>query len=80
MRRLTACVLVVLAAAHSTLAGQVTVIDMIPNSLSGETARDSEPNLSVNPARPEQVVASAFTPDPLGGSNLPLFVSNDGGF
>jgi len=77
---LTACVLVVLAAAHSTLAGQVTVIDMIPNSLSGETARDSEPNLSVNPARPEQVVASAFTPDPLGGSNLPLFVSNDGGF
>ena len=42
----------------------VTVINMIPNSLSGETNRDSEPNVSVNPANPLQIAASAFTPDP----------------
>ena len=60
-------------------AQQVTLVNMIPNSLSGETSRDAEPNLSVNPANPKQIVGSAFTPDPLGTSNLPLFVSTDGG-
>src|SRR6266404_1833668 len=60
-------------------AQQVTLVNMIPNSLSGETNRDAEPNLAVNPNKPNQVLGSAFTPDPMGSSNLPLFVSTDGG-
>jgi hypothetical protein len=56
-----------------------TVVNMIPNSLSGETNQDSEPNLAVNPANPLQIVASAFTPDPMGGPNAPIYVSSDGG-
>jgi hypothetical protein len=63
----------------SALAQQVTLINMIPNSLSGETNRDAEPNLAVNPANPNQIVASAFTPDPMGSSSLPLFISTNGG-
>ncbi len=67
------------ALTQPALAQQVTLVNMIPNSLSGETNRDAEPNLSVNPANPKQIVGSAFTPDPSGTSNLPLFVSTDGG-
>ena len=57
----------------------VNVINMIPNSLSGETNRDSEPNVSVNPANPQQIAASAFTPDPASSGTGPIFVSTDGG-
>src|SRR5215471_11402757 len=57
----------------------VTVINMIPNSLSGETNRDSEPNVSVNPANPLQIAASAFTPDPAASGTGPIFISTDGG-
>src|SRR5882724_813349 len=61
-------------------AQQVTVVNMIPNSLSGETNRDAEPNLSVNPAKPNEIVGSAFTPDLIGATNnIPLFISTDGG-
>jgi hypothetical protein len=52
---------------------------MIPNAQSGETNQDSEPNIAVNPTNPLQIVGSAFTPDPMGGSNAPIYVSNDGG-
>ena len=58
---------------------QVTVIDMIPNSLSNETTRDSEPSVAVNPSNPSEITASAFTPDPLSSGNGPLFISTDGG-
>ncbi|HSS52382.1 MAG TPA: hypothetical protein VLX28_25850 [Thermoanaerobaculia bacterium] len=58
---------------------QVQVVNMIPNSLSGETNRDSEPNVAVNPANPSQIAATAFTPDPLNSGNGPIFVSTDGG-
>ena len=44
---------------------------MIPQSMSNETNQDSEPNLAVNPANPLQIAGSAFTPDPMGGSNCP---------
>ena len=57
----------------------VTVVNMIPNVFSQEANQDSEPNLAVDPANPMRMVGSAFTPDPLGGPNAPIFVSVDGG-
>ena len=57
----------------------ITVTNIIPQSLSGETNQDSEPNLAVNPANPKLIVATAFTPDPMGGPNAPIYVSTDGG-
>ena len=60
-------------------AQQVTVVNMIPISLSNETNRDSEPNVAVNPVNPQLIAASAFTPDPAGSGNGPIFVSTDGG-
>ncbi|MFL6194360.1 MAG: hypothetical protein ACJ75H_09335, partial [Thermoanaerobaculia bacterium] len=58
---------------------QVKVINMVPNSRSGETQQDSEPNVAVNPANPQQIAGSAFTPDPFGGPNAPIYVSTDTG-
>lgn len=57
----------------------ILVVNMIPLSLSGETEQDSEPFLAVNPSNPLQIVGSAFTPDPFGGTFAPIFVSGDGG-
>lgn len=57
----------------------VLVVNMIPRSLSGEANNDSEPNLSVNPANTLQMAASAFTPNPMGSGDAPIFVSSDGG-
>lgn len=59
--------------------GDVFLINMIPKSLSAESNQDSEPHLSVNPTNPKQIVATAFTPDPGGGANAPIFVSGDNG-
>src|ERR1044071_2528694 len=57
----------------------VFLINMIPRALSGETHQDSEPHLTVNPSNPKQIVATAFTPDPGGGVNAPIFLSVDNG-
>ncbi len=57
----------------------IKVINIVPQSLSGETNQDSEPNIAVNPANPLQIAASAFTPAPMGGANAPIYVSTDGG-
>ena len=57
----------------------VVVVNMIPNSLSGETNQDSEPTITVSPANPLHIAASAFTPDPAGGSVAPIYISTDGG-
>ncbi|MEZ5287453.1 MAG: hypothetical protein R2712_22170 [Vicinamibacterales bacterium] len=57
----------------------ITVVNIIPNALSGETNQDSEPNIAVNPANANQIAISAFTPDPMGGANAPVFVSTNGG-
>ena len=57
----------------------ITVVNIVPQSLSCENNQDSEPNLAVNPANPKEIVASAFTPDPMGGPNAPLYLSTDGG-
>lgn len=57
----------------------ITVVNITPHSLSGDTNQDSEPNIAVNPANPKQIVATAFTPDPMGGPNAPIYLSTDGG-
>src|SRR5579859_7988987 len=57
----------------------VLVVNMIPRSLSGESNQDSEPTIAVNPVNPLQLVGSAFTPDPTGGGQAPIYVSADGG-
>jgi hypothetical protein len=57
----------------------IRVVNMIPPSLSGESGQDSEPNLAVNPEKPTDMVATAFTPAPLGGLLAPIYVSTDAG-
>src|SRR2546428_2432692 len=59
--------------------GSVFLIDMIPKSISDESAQDSEPHLTVNPANPKQIVGTAFTPDPAGGAMAPIYISSDAG-
>jgi len=59
--------------------GQVQVVNMVPASNSGETQRDSEPSVTVNPANPLSIAASAFTPDPGGTLTGVLYFSTDGG-
>lgn len=68
-------------AASNGVAAQVTLVNMIPNFMSGETNQDSEPNLAVNPANASQIAGSAFTPSQgFCGKNLaPIFVSSNGG-
>lgn len=58
---------------------QVRVVNMIPNARSNETVQDAEPNIAVNPSNPQQIAASAFTPNPTGGANAPIYVSTNGG-
>src|SRR2546430_8830724 len=65
--------------AASKAATKVLVVNMIPRALSGESHQDSEPTISVNPANPQQIAGSAFTPDPAGGNLAPIFISVDGG-
>jgi hypothetical protein len=60
-------------------AGQIQVVNMIPNSMSDESNRDSEPYLAVNPANIDLIAATAFLVTPSGSSNGPLLVSTDGG-
>jgi hypothetical protein len=58
---------------------KISIVNMIPKSLSGESNQDSEPNLAVNPNNPLQIAATAFTPNPTGGTLAPIFISSDGG-
>src|SRR5947207_5807665 len=55
------------------------LVNMIPRSLSGETAQDSEPHLTVNPANPNMIVGTAFSPNPGGGALAPVYKSLNGG-
>jgi len=58
----------------------VRIVNMTPHEHSEETHRDGEPNLAVNPANPQQMAASALTPDLWGeGLYAPIYVSIDGG-
>ncbi|MEU6665185.1 hypothetical protein [Streptomyces sp. NPDC046727] len=55
------------------------VVNITPVALSGDRTQDAEPSLAVNPEHPELIVATAFTPDPMGGPLAPVYVSTDGG-
>jgi hypothetical protein len=57
----------------------VTVVNMIPFTLSAEINQDSEPFLAVHPGNHDVMAASAFTPNPANFGNAPIFVSEDGG-
>src|SRR5215831_16432982 len=61
------------------MAGTLLLVNMIPKSLSGEEEQDSEPMLTVNPNNPQQLVGTAFTPNPMGGNLAPVYISADGG-
>ena len=67
-----------LACSHVT-AQQVRLVNVIPNGMSGENGRDSEPSIAVNPHNPLQIAISAFTRDPGASADAPLFLSTDGG-
>src|SRR5271167_1466899 len=58
---------------------RVRLVNMIPKSLSGETNQDSEPQITIDPENPHTIIGTAFTPDPGGGPNGPLYSSVDGG-
>jgi hypothetical protein len=60
-------------------AGTLLLVNMVPRALSGEENQDSEPHLTVCPDNPNQIVGTAFTPDPGGGANAPIYISMDGG-
>src|SRR5262245_1884251 len=61
------------------------VVDIIPQSESGETGQNSEPSIALNPANPMQLFAGSFdrllpTPDTNGQVNqTPFFLSADAG-
>jgi hypothetical protein len=66
-------------AAAPCQAAPVEVIDMIPQAMSDESNRDSEPFLAVDPANPQHFAATAFMRTPMGSPNGPLLVSTDNG-
>lgn len=80
-RAILAVTLLLIASAS---AAQVTVVNMVPPSRSGEYNHDSEPTLTINPRNPMQFAASAFTWDnltggPMLGALAPIWISTDGG-
>jgi FG-GAP-like repeat len=51
----------------------LSIVDIIPNSDSGETSQNSEPSLGVDPLDPNQMVAGVF------GAGTPYFKTTTGG-
>ena len=63
---------------------QSRLVNMVPNSRSGETNQDAEPTITVDPNHANRLAGSAFTWDNLTGGPMvtataPIYVSNDGG-
>ncbi len=58
---------------------QIRVVNMVPLLQSNQTRDDNETNIAVNPANRLQIAGTAFTPDPMGGANAPIYISTDGG-
>src|SRR5580700_3321995 len=82
-RNLVAWLVLPLVAVFADIASaqQVQLVDVIPALYSNETRNDSEPNVTVNPANPDQIVVSAFTPCPamISTTQAPIYFSLDGG-
>ena len=57
----------------------IRVVNVIPKFLSDETYQDSEPNIAVNPAHPNEIAITTLTPDPLGSESTAVFISTDFG-
>ena len=55
------------------------VVNVMPMTLSNETAADTEASIAVDPTNPLNIALSAFTPDPASSGFAPIFVSTDGG-
>jgi hypothetical protein len=65
---------------NAAAAQTVRVVNMIPATLATETWQDSEPDVTVNPNDPLQIVGSAFTINPTGSlTTAPIYCSSDGG-
>jgi hypothetical protein len=81
MLTISVCVVVLSARAQpgAPPCPSVTIVDIIPESLSGESNMNCEPNLTVNPPDPSQIAASARLPEPMGRKLSVVFVSDDGG-
>lgn len=70
--------------AATTASAQVRLVNMVPNSRSGETNQDAEPTITVDPLDFNRMAGSAFTWDNLDASPMvtataPIFVSTDRG-
>jgi hypothetical protein len=77
---------ILLALAGTTLPGfaQTRLVNMVPNSRSGETNQDAEPTITVDPNNFQHMAGSAFTSDnlaqnPMVTDTAPIYVSTDGG-
>lgn len=58
----------------------IDVVNMIPATLSTEENQDSEPDITFNPNDPNEIIATAFTPNPSGATaTAPIYISSDGG-
>jgi hypothetical protein len=55
------------------------IVNVIPADHSNETNTDSEPNITVNPQNPREIIITTFTPPDAGNPNGPLFFTLDGG-
>lgn len=77
-------VLLLVLACSALSAAQDRLVNMVPNSRSGETNQDAEPTITVDPNNANRLAGSAFTWDNLTGAAMvtataPIYVSTDGG-
>src|SRR5437588_488158 len=77
-------VLIVLAGLALPSLAQNRLVNMVPNSRSGETNQDAEPTITVDPNNVHHMAGSAFTWDnltesPMVTATAPIYVSSDGG-
>jgi hypothetical protein len=71
-------------ASTAPLHAQVSLVNMIPQTRSGDTNQDAEPTIAINPANKMQLVGTAFTWDNLAGTPMvgtvaPIYVTTNGG-
>jgi hypothetical protein len=62
------------------LVERIVVVNMTNNDQSNEIYRDAEPNIAVDPVNTSHIVATAFTYNPTGATDLaPIYISEDRG-